>query len=462
MQVLHRFFCSLAFGLTTAVILVAPWIFGAWEMWGFWPFAVVLFVAAICLGLCWVCGAAGRDGGGVPRDGICILAAFLPFLVYAFVRFQQADVYQDAERAFLLHATALLVGLIVVTRAGPRARRVLFLLIAADLFALGAYGLSNHWIGGNRTVMWVPGFPGYIAAHRATGSYFCPDHFSGIMEFAVCIGVALLLRGRGVTLRVAGGVLMGMGAMGVVLSKSRGGGLTLVVVALATLVWGFSHMPRATRNWWRLTACAVLLAGMILLAHFAEAYLERMGSYVGLKEARQKPMREAVVFVIDGFKQQDRALMFAGAVRAWRTHPWVGIGPGMHPNLWPHFGPTPDGDRAARRWPTRLNNDYVSNAVHNDWMQLLEEYGVIGFVLFLVPATLGWCALLRRVRDGARDRDGVDGAMPLAALLVVVAMAFHALGDFNLQMPATAWMFAALIALSFGTTTDYTDGTDSA
>ena len=37
--------------------------------------------------------------------------------------------------------------------------------------------------------------------------------------------------------------------------------------------------------------------------------------------------------------------------------------------------------------------------------------------------------------------------LTLTALLALVAMAFHSLGDFNLQMPATTWLFAALLAL---------------
>ena len=41
-----------------------------------------------------------------------------------------------------------------------------------------------------------------------------------------------------------------------------------------------------------------------------------------------------------------------------------------------------DGDRSAYRWPTFPNNYYHSFEAYNDWVQLLEEYGLIGS---------GWC-----------------------------------------------------------------------
>ena len=38
----------------------------------------------------------------------------------------------------------------------------------------------------------------------------------------------------------------------------------------------------------------------------------------------------------------------------------------------------------------------------------------------------------------------------LPAILAIVAMSFHSLGDFNLQMPATTWIFGAMLALPLG------------
>jgi O-antigen ligase len=154
-------------------------------------------------------------------------------------------------------------------------------------------------------------------------------------------------------------------------------------------------------------------------------------------------------------QHSDRYQMAAGALRAWATAPVLGIGPGMHQHLWPHFAASTDGDRAAGRWPRTPNWHYTSYEVHNDWVQLLEEYGAIGLILFLLATGAvghlllkGWQREAREQRrsewSGANHR---DFALVLAAILAAAAMAFHSLGDFNLQIPATTWLLAALVAI---------------
>jgi O-antigen ligase len=460
LRFLARLFGTLALALAAGVILLAPWVFGAWEMWGFWPFASALFAATACLGLHLLCAPAAPAGAAASawaplRRGLGLLAAALPFLAYAFVRFRQAPVYLLAERAFLLQLTPVLLALILLITARGRTRLVVFGWIAADLFLLGAYGIINHYVTRDRFVLWVPGFPQYYKDHRATGSYFCPDHFAGVMELAVCAGIALLCHGGKARFRAAGALLSALGACGIILSKSRGGGLTLMVIGLAALIWGLAHLPPAVRRWWRVSAATALLGAVLLVGVVARNYVERYLHYFGWHEAQGRPPREALAASLRVLSERDRPTMAAAALRAWRTHPWVGIGPGMHPVLWPHFAPSPDGDPATGRWPSRPNNFYTANAVHNDWIQLLEECGAIGLALFAVPFVLVAGTLVRLVR-AAGDRMAAhdDGRawrptalLALAAVLALAGMAFHSLGDFNLQMPATTWLLASLLAL---------------
>lgn len=466
MRFLARFFGVFALALAVLVTLAAPWLFGAWEMWGFWPFATALFAATACLGLHVLCAAASPGDAAdaeraacLPsRRGLALLAAMLPFLAYAFLRFRATPVYLLAERAFLLQLTPLLLALILSVTARGRTRLLVLGAIAADLGLLGVYGIANHFLTRDRYVLWLPGYDQYTREQRATGSYFCPDHFAGVMELGVCVGVALLCHARRARFRAAGALLAALGVWGVILSKSRGGGLTLVVIAAAALLWGLAHLPPAVRRWWRVCAAEVLLGLCLLTVVVARTYVERYAQYLGWHEARGRPPREAVGAILRVLRDQDRPMMAAAALRAWRTHPWIGIGPGMHSVLWPHFAPSPDGDPASGRWPSRTNNLYIANAVHNDWLQLLEECGAIGFALFAVPFVLVARALVRAVRTaGARIEKHAGGhtarraaLFALAALLALVAMAFHSLGDFNLQMPATTWLLAALLALPLG------------
>jgi len=99
------------------------------EMWWFWPFALVIFLATACFG----CGVwfgdatqgvnisggeswrSPRGGRGVcvrhmPRGVAWLLLCCLLFLFYALIRMYQADVYMDAERSFLRFLTPCLLG----------------------------------------------------------------------------------------------------------------------------------------------------------------------------------------------------------------------------------------------------------------------------------------------------------------------------------------------------------------
>ena len=116
-------------------------------------------------------------------------------------------------------------------------------------------------------------------------------------------------------------------------------------------------------------------------------------------------------------------------------------------------------------WPTLSNNRFRSYEVHNDWLQLLEEYGVVGFSLLVLVCLFVFVILNRLVlherkrwsQEGGSPRDALFASV-LGALLVVVAMVFHSLGDFNLQMPATTWFVVAMVAISLGSKVESSAG----
>jgi O-antigen ligase len=242
----------------------------------------------------------------------------------------------------------------------------------------------------------------------------------------------------------------------VVLSQSRGGGLTILAVLAAAFAWGFSQWPAQVRRYLRLTVALVGVLAVLLVMHLASAYVLRFKAYFGLDKAQGRPLAEARQVIAARLEAVDRVQMSAAALRAWRTAPWFGIGPGMHQNLWPHFAATADGDRRTHQWPKYPNFAYHSYEVHNDWAQLLEEYGAVGLFLFLVAAASVFGILASDLRAQARKlesngwqtRGDEPHAFILPGLLAIVCMGIHSLGDFNLQIPATTWLLAAILGLA--------------
>jgi O-antigen ligase len=78
------------------------------------------------------------------------------------------------------------------------------------------------------------------------------------------------------------------------------------------------------------------------------------------------------------------------------------------------------------------------NAAHNDYLQLLVEYGVAGAVLAVIFIAIAY----RRVGHLAKHwSDSWPHAVSYAALLGTVGILVHSLTDFNLQIPANAAIF---------------------
>ena len=436
------------FGLLALIAIGSTWLFGAWENWWFWPFVTLIFTAcagfAIRLTLSAQLGTARLNISSLIYT---LLTVWLPFLLYALIRAIQTDVPMDAERSFLLQLTPFLLGLIAAAGLPESRQRWLAGILIVNLALIGIYGIANHILTGNANVLWVTGFPQYQEGyHRATGTYFCPDHFSGLMEIALAMGLALtMIKGSSVIRRVAGVALSGLALCGIILSRSRGGGIVAGLVII-TALWLCTLSWDKRAQWWgRGGGLSVLTAGIILFTFFGGHYVQRFKEY---------PWSQ--------LEHSDRVQMSAAALRAWHSAPWFGVGPGMHQNLWPHFAASQDGDREKGIWPSHLNNSFHSFEAHDDWVQFLEEYGAIGLILFLTAVGATFWLIYRRWRHWAHF---LRQAAPAAAhtgyawllpgmLLAGVAMTLHSFGDFNLQIPGTTWLLGMLIGLTIAISRD--------
>ena len=419
----------------------AAWLFSAWEVWWFWPFAGVLFAAVGLLALRLLLSAVlGSDHLAFSRLAGRLSLVYTPFILYALVRALQTDVPQDAERSLLLHVTPVLVALAVMLSTQPAEQQRITDILGINIILIGLYGIVNHVFFHNARVLWEPGIPKYQEGHfRATGTYYCPDHFAGMLEIGLGLALAsLLARSAPLRTRLTAVALAVVALTGIALSKSRGAG----VVTLAMLVLAFWLVPDRfpTRKRWLWRA-----SGLAALAGLVAAVILAGGSYV--QRFKEYPWLQLT--------HSERYQMSAAALRAWSESRVFGIGPGMHQNYWWHIAASGDGNREKGVWPTVLNDNFHSYNVHDDWVQLLEEYGVAGAVLFAVAIGPVVAALfttrrrqLRRWRDGTAELEPEADRLVLGALFAAFAMAIHSVGDFNLQLPATTWLLAGLVGLA--------------
>ena len=91
----------------------------------------------------------------------------------------------------------------------------------------------------------------------------------------------------------------------------------------------------------------------------------------------------------------------------------------------------------------------TADYAHNDYLQLLAELGIIGF---LIGAALVLAVLAKAVRAALRHADPNSRFLALACAGAMVAILIHSLVDFNLYIPANAVLLAWISGISAGLT----------
>jgi O-antigen ligase len=313
--------------------------------------------------------------------------------------------------AYFLSATVL---------TGSRTR--LFLMSGLALLGIGhlAIGVTQYVLGNN----YLPfGFirPNYGA--RASGFYVCPDHFAGFLESLGVILFALALFARLRTwVRILLIYLAGAYLVGVLMSGSRGGYLSVGASLLALIAYAVYHIrqvahPRSGKLFLgaSVVGCVAVLLGFTFVTR-SDLLSARFSTYLEPKDVRP--------------------LIWQAAVREFELNPTFGTGAGTFLIYGRKF-----------RDPS-IQSDPIY--AHNDYLQLLAEYGVIAALLwvgFIVIHGAGAWTFIRRILRWLAERNEASStslALVVGSALAIIGLMVHSFFDFNLQIPGNT-LFVALL-----------------
>jgi O-antigen ligase len=185
---------------------------------------------------------------------------------------------------------------------------------------------------------------------------------------------------------------------GLVASQSRGG---VSAFALTLLV-----LPLVSRRRRRTAFVAVFLAGL------GVAWIG-LGGILSAFEAR-------------GIKGS-RLDLWTDMIPMFPRFPVFGLGLNAFSTAYPWYQTV---------WPT----EWIGEA-HNEYLQVLLDAGLVGFVILVAFLVLVFKAAARRAGTAPLEL-GIFGAL--------LTLAFHNLVDFNWQIPANAATWTALAALATG------------
>lgn len=447
---LHKTLQFFPRGVALWIIATIPLFFGAVEPW-VWSFYGLLMILAY-LGALW----HPSNAISWPRDHAenrwlllffiwsLVLCLPLPYPLFAVASPVQAGIVTQAasltdsspgwqslgyastgalSRWFFLLSLGLFHA-VVRHLCTDRAtlKRIVFVMIGIGLLE-AFYGLLQTLIP-SMGVLWVD----YIEGSRAMarGTFINRNHLAGQIEmiWPLALGVALSLTGRAGNLKqalasdrlnrqalMATGIILLLLAL--VFTRSRAG--------IAGGLVGFTAFVIMARPALRKHAgqIRVALAAMALLVVVYAAA-------IGIQPVTAR-------FLSIGEDGGARPEIWEDSLRIVQDHP-LGIGLGNFARVYPIY-------------QRSLITDKTVEHAHNDYLQLLAETGWIGFVAILAAFFTFMLKSAQRIRRLDVQSDPLVFFLAVGAFSGLVAIAFHSLFDFNLQIPANCLYAVVLVAV---------------
>ena len=406
-----RLYDGFAFLLLLLPTLVGLLLYGGIDWWVTGPLAALAFLAVLLLLIKPLFFSSLRRRGFRRPPGWLFLLAFL---IYTATRVPFSAVPYNSLQDLVL-ASSCIAAYWGWTRAANRPGRIrvlLSLLLLAGC-ALCLYALIQHARGSN-LVLTTPRREQY--GMRASATYGCPNHLGHVlvMQGLVAMGL-LLIRGSGKWLKSLSTVSLALGMPVLLMTSSRSAWIGFVVGLFVMLV---TIAIRGGAKRFLITAFSLpILLGVTALGLWTSSAM----------------VRERVWNAIEA--ENPRLFIWQDTLDMVRDAYLFGHGPGTFFWLEPLY-------KNAFRWP-----HVYARYVHNEPLQLLVEYGIVGAVLLTLALFLIAFSLLDYALKAHRDAHGILAAAALGCLSASLA---HSLFDFNFHFSANNHFLILILGLTVG------------
>jgi len=361
-----------------------------------------------------------------PANMVCLLGSAL-FFGYLLFRILTSPVEYLARADFFSVLGGLVVYLLVAFfLTAPKQR--LWLLLGLLVIGLVHVGIGVlQYIRREHFQIFSFIQPPADYGARASGFYGCPDHLAGYLEVVALMGLSVACWSRWpIWLKVCAGYLSLMCFAGILLTGSRGGYLStgfgfLVFIGLSLM----TLRKGVIANKWPLAIGTIVVAGLVLtgMIYFISSQFSLRTRWANVVE-----------------QGGNRLEMWGEAIEQFKLNPVVGTGSGSYLYYQRHF-------RKSSEWRDAIY-------VHNDYLHLLAEYGIIGFAAFAIFLGVHVASGIRSFNWFTNERMNSLGrirsdtlALNIGALSGLSTYLVHSFFDFNLHVPANALLMAIPVAL---------------
>jgi O-antigen ligase len=356
---------------------------------------------------------------------LCLIAAAV-FFSYILLRawlspvpyIARTDIYSVLAGLVVYFVTAY-----VLTSAQQRLAFISCLLVAAVAHVL--VGVLQFRDASN--FMPIPWLQRFDYGARASGFYVCPNHLAGLLEVLGIFGASMVCWSRWpVWAKLLVGYAVGVCYVGIILTGSRGGYLSTAASLFVFAVLSVAVLRHTTGGlFWKVTAAGVLAA---LIAGLAVVY--------GVGKSAALSSRAHNTFEMSNVRFE----LWDAALQQWKVSPLLGTGSATYL----YYG------RLFRAESMQRDPVYV----HNDYLQLLSEYGLIGFAGMLLFVGVHLWRGTHNFRRLGPKRVAVSPrllsnalALNIGALAAVASYVVHSALDFNLHIPANLLLMAFVFGI---------------
>lgn len=397
--------------LLAAAPLAGVWLFGGVRWWSVGPLMIAVLLAGILYALRPL--LFGQPWHVRIPPGLLPLLAFLALGVALIPR---SAVPYDAHLELLKGSTFAVALWVWTGLAGNLGRwrwLLAALLLAVTVMAWYAIIQEAH---GSRAVLNLIRPKAY--GMRASGAYFCPNHFANLLALTVPMALAIAcMRSAGLPLRLFAGYSVLVLLPPLYLTQSRSGWLGLMAGVVVTVcVLG---LRSGIRRFLLLAVVTPLSTAALALMTWALS-----------------PMVQERV--ADALKGNVRLALWRDTLAMVADQPWFGFGAAAYRWVYPHY----------RHHLTQYLDPQFA---HNEYLQLLAENGVVGAALLLGCLAVLLVRPLARVAHTDGDRGGCliagwTGSAAAAGVHAFFDYTFHLYGNVQVLVMLAGITLAVLFA----------------
>ena len=373
-----------------------------------------------------------------PRSAWIPIALLCLAQLWVFVQWAFGITTDSGEtfRYLMLGLSYTLLYYLVLVEFNSRKKLSLLLAVLVISGTVQAFYGSLIRLSGSDWVLFGPRSDYGASGVATSGTFLNRNHLAGYLEMTIACGIGLMLsqrKGESITL---------VSVLELLLSNKFLLRLALAIMVIALVLTqsrmgntGFFSSLLVIGGLFVLITREHRLRNGLILASLIAIDVLIVSQYFGLERLRDRIVETRFEdVVVEGevvLKENvDRDDVARYVVAQFRERPFTGFGAGTFETTFQKY-PGPE-----------IGKDF--DHAHNDYLQFVTEFGLIGALPLALFALLSLHRALRAMwNQQSRYRSGVG----FGAAMAILALLIHSVADFNLQIPANAATFIVICAV---------------